>query len=126
MRWRLRNESTNNGKQNWPQRHREHRGSEEKFSSVPFLCALCASVAYRFSSKHSLYWNRSGKEQTLIRAISLMIIMTMTASVFAEDSRRRASFNADWRFKKDDPAGAEGKLAYAKIKEFVLPTGNAF
>src|SRR4051812_4551139 len=65
------------------------------------------------------------KEITLIRPIILLMIAAMTASVFAEDSPRRASFNADWRFKKDDPAGAEGKLAYAKIKEWILPTGNA-
>src|ERR1700722_15854672 len=40
--------------------------------------------------------------------------------------RERLSLNADWRFHKDDPANAAGQLAYEKIKEWILPTGNAF
>lgn len=40
--------------------------------------------------------------------------------------RERLSFNADWRFQKDDPPGTEGKLAYEKIKNWVTATGNEF
>lgn len=40
--------------------------------------------------------------------------------------RERLSLNADWRFQKGDPAGAEGKLAYQEIKEWVTATGNEF
>ena len=41
-------------------------------------------------------------------------------------SRERLSFNADWRFKKDDPSGSEGLLSYEKIKDWVNATGNEF
>jgi beta-galactosidase len=40
--------------------------------------------------------------------------------------RERLSINADWRFRKGDPAGAEGRLAYEKIKEWVTATGNEY
>jgi len=40
--------------------------------------------------------------------------------------RERISFNADWRFEKNDPAGAEGRLAYTNIKAWVTATGNEF
>ena len=40
--------------------------------------------------------------------------------------RERVSFNSDWRFRKGDPPGAEGVLSYARIKEWVLATGNEF
>src|SRR5215510_11089338 len=41
-------------------------------------------------------------------------------------ARERASFNANWRFQKDDPAGAEGRLSYEKIKSAVILTGREF
>ncbi|HKC64093.1 MAG TPA: beta-galactosidase GalB [Pyrinomonadaceae bacterium] len=40
--------------------------------------------------------------------------------------RERISLNADWRFQKGDPAGAEGQLVYAKIKDWITTTGNEF
>jgi hypothetical protein len=40
--------------------------------------------------------------------------------------RERVSFNAGWRFRKDDPPGAEGRLAYEKIKPWVTATGREF
>jgi beta-galactosidase len=40
--------------------------------------------------------------------------------------RSRESFNAGWRFQKDDPPGAEGRLSYEKIKESVKATGGEF
>src|SRR5436309_4346965 len=40
--------------------------------------------------------------------------------------RERISINADWRFQKGDPSGAEGRLAYEKIKDWVTATGNEF
>ena len=39
-------------------------------------------------------------------------------------AQKRVSFNADWRFKKDDPSGSEGLLSYGKIKDWVTATGN--
>lgn len=40
--------------------------------------------------------------------------------------RESVSFNAGWRFHKDDPPGAEGRLSYEKIKESVKATGQEF
>jgi beta-galactosidase len=40
--------------------------------------------------------------------------------------RERISLNADWRFQKGDPEGADGRLAYDKIKNWVTATGNEF
>src|ERR1044072_6420257 len=40
--------------------------------------------------------------------------------------RSRESFNAGWRFQKDDPPGAEGRLSYEKIKSSVTATGGEF
>jgi beta-galactosidase len=49
------------------------------------------------------------------------------AEVRAKDPvRERLSFNADWRFAKDDPADAAGQLSYANIKDWVTQTGQAF
>ena len=36
----------------------------------------------------------------------------------------RAPFDAGWRFVREDPADAGGRLAYAAIREAVLPTGD--
>ncbi|MBZ5497960.1 MAG: DUF4982 domain-containing protein [Acidobacteriia bacterium] len=40
--------------------------------------------------------------------------------------RERISFNADWRFTKDDPKEAAGKLAYSNIKDWATTTGADF
>jgi beta-galactosidase len=49
-----------------------------------------------------------------------------SSSAAGEESppRERVSFNADWRFQKGDPAGAGDQLAYAKIKRWIVATGN--
>ena len=41
-------------------------------------------------------------------------------------SSGRVSFNEGWLFQKGDPTGAEGKLSYKNIKDWVRPTGNPF
>ena len=38
--------------------------------------------------------------------------------------RERISLNQGWRFVHGDPAGAEGKLAYAATKDWMLPTAG--
>ncbi len=48
------------------------------------------------------------------------------ASAQAASLRERLSFNADWRFQKDDPPGTEGRLSYEKIKDWMTATGNEF
>lgn len=44
----------------------------------------------------------------------------------ADSARERISFNADWRFAKDDPAGTSDTLSYAKTKDWVIATGGEF
>jgi beta-galactosidase len=57
--------------------------------------------------------------------VSSCILMTTRTEVRAEDSPRdRASFNRDWRFQKDDPAGLGDQLDYAKTKGWLLATGG--
>src|SRR4051812_1635147 len=56
----------------------------------------------------------------------MMMLGVGCASIASEKSVRRESFNSGWRFKKDDPQGSEGKLAYREIKKWLLPSGNAF
>ncbi|MES2461003.1 MAG: beta-galactosidase GalB [Armatimonadota bacterium] len=54
----------------------------------------------------------------------------MTIPVSSADAqpatRQRLSFNADWRFRKGDPADAGEQLGYARLRDWFLPTGNAF
>ena len=40
--------------------------------------------------------------------------------------RERTSFNENWLFQKNDPAGAEGVLSYANIKDWVRAAGNEY
>ena len=57
----------------------------------------------------------------------LLALGTQPASAQSANSpRERISLNADWRFAKGDPPGAEGRLAYDKIKPWVTATGNEF
>jgi beta-galactosidase len=56
----------------------------------------------------------------------LVWISSPTAKAQTSGPRERLSFNADWRFHKDDPAGTEGRLSYEKIKGVVTLTGGEF
>lgn len=60
--------------------------------------------------------------------LTLIALLVLTPVANGQNStvRERLSFNADWRFKKDDPAGTEGRLSYEKIKDRVTATGNEF
>jgi len=56
-----------------------------------------------------------------------LILMLASASWAAQTPvRERVSFNADWRFAKNDPNGTAGKLSYSSIRNWVLTTGVAF
>ena len=54
---------------------------------------------------------------------SLVLLTVFSAVIYADE---RTSFNENWRFQKDDPAGAEGKLAYEKTKDWIRATGNEY
>lgn len=59
-------------------------------------------------------------------AICVLLALTMLAHGQRPAARERLSFNADWRFKKDDPSGSAGLLSYEKIKDWANATGNEF
>ena len=52
------------------------------------------------------------------------IVCLFSLAAFAQ--RERVSFNENWRFTRNDPAGAEGALSYPKIKDWVRATGNEY
>src|SRR5215216_5370876 len=54
------------------------------------------------------------------------VFMFARATAAQSSPRSRVSFNAGWRFRKDDPPGAEGRLSYEKIKNRVTATGGEF
>lgn len=65
-------------------------------------------------------------------ALSRLALVACAAFMFAGvtvaqvSPRSRESFNDGWRFRKDDPPGAEGRLSYEKIKGSVTATGGDF
>jgi len=61
-------------------------------------------------------------EAILISALS----PAMAQATDSASPRERLSFNADWRFQKGDPAEVQGRLEYAKIREWVVATGPEF
>ncbi len=63
------------------------------------------------------------------RLLILVIMAIFSATIFAQKTnsvRERNLFNDDWRFQKDDPAGADGVLAYEKIKDWIRAIGNEY
>jgi beta-galactosidase len=65
-------------------------------------------------SKTIIYWS-------LVSALLLTSSLPLKA---AETFRERISFDADWRFEKDDPSGVGESLDYATLKPWLLPTAN--
>lgn len=62
--------------------------------------------------------------------VVLLIITTLASfslgTAQTRTGRERVLFNADWLFQKGDPAETEGRLSYARIKDWVNATGNEF
>ena len=56
-------------------------------------------------------------------SFSFGLIICLLSTVFGNE---RTSFNENWRFQRNDPAGTEGKLSYEKIKDWVRASGNEF
>jgi beta-galactosidase len=56
--------------------------------------------------------------------LALLPATTLAASMASP--RERTSFNADWRFAKDDPAEAAGKLNYETLKPWLVAAGAEF
>lgn len=57
---------------------------------------------------------------------ALFLIPIITSAQTSNSGRVRVTFNENWLFQKGDPAGAEGKLDYERIKDWLLPSGNPF
>jgi beta-galactosidase len=71
--------------------------------------------------------HRYGSQIYLAMAAIMLAQAFLPGQAQAKDpARERLSFNAGWRFTKDDPQDAVGKLAYAKIKDWVTQTGYSF
>ena len=66
------------------------------------------------------------KNKNYYIATIILGIFAFSYVAFAQMPRERISFNESWRFQKDDAAGAEGKLAYEKTKDWIRSTGNEF
>ena len=60
----------------------------------------------------------------IIMACACILGVRPDAACAEESPRERVSFNMDWRFQKDDPAGLGDRLSYAKIKSWVVATGG--
>src|SRR5918911_3497058 len=63
---------------------------------------------------------------TVFLSLLVYSLLLHTNAHAATPLRERISLNADWRFQKGDPAGAEGQLIYGKIKDWIMATGNEF
>jgi beta-galactosidase len=65
----------------------------------------------------------------LHRVVATALALAGTAcslAAIADGPRERTSFNADWRFTKEDPAGTGDALAYENLKPWLLPTSADF
>ena len=62
--------------------------------------------------------------ETVCRFFALSVVIFCAFSANAQ--RSRESFNENWRFQRDDPAGAEGALSYSNIKDWIRSTGNEY
>ncbi|CAN5460560.1 beta-galactosidase GalB [soil metagenome] len=58
--------------------------------------------------------------------LGLLLLVLCSFSFGQASEARRANFNENWRFQKNDPAGSEGVLAWDKIKDWVAATGNEY
>ena len=61
---------------------------------------------------------------TIAKTCFLLVLLTLFSAFI--DAAERTSFNENWRFQKDDPAGAEGVLAYPKTKDWIRTMGNEY
>jgi beta-galactosidase len=69
--------------------------------------------------------NRHGVRRRGLAPAFWLAVAVLACGPGAPDAatRERISLDRDWRFAKGDPAGAEGKLAYERTRDWMLPTG---
>src|SRR4029077_10508261 len=56
----------------------------------------------------------------------LLIVARVEPAPASDFPRERISINENWRFTEGDPTNNTVSLRYDAIKQWVLPTGNAF
>ena len=66
---------------------------------------------------------KAGLASILVACACLLAIRPDAACADAPP-RDRVSFNRDWRFQKDDPAGSADQLSYTRIKNWLAATGG--
>ena len=77
--------------------------------------------------KETLHLNLSPSGgRYLVVAILVTMNLLAIATPAADLVRERLSFNSNWRFTRDDPAGTGDSLSYTNIKPWVIATGNEF
>jgi beta-galactosidase len=81
--------------------------------------------------KHSRYLHSSSRLNRLGRLLlagmlPLALLPSATFAATVASPRERISFNADWRFAKDDPAESAGKLNYETLKPWLVAGGTEF
>jgi beta-galactosidase len=69
------------------------------------------------------FLQRAGRGSRLIAALTLLVWSGVAVQAENLSPRERVSFNGGWRFTKGEPDGAGDALSYAKIKDWLLPTG---
>jgi len=60
---------------------------------------------------------------TVRRLLPTLSLLALAAGAAAAP-RERVPFNDGWRFQREDPPEVAGRLAYAAIRDWVLPTGD--
>ncbi len=69
---------------------------------------------------------KTSTHNAFLVAAALVGLIALSGFVNGQIPDGRSSFNQGWLFKKGDPKGAEGKLAYENIKDWVRSSGNEF
>src|SRR5579871_3404111 len=71
--------------------------------------------------------HHSHRSKPRLRALAVAVCWTLAAagpSLFAGPGQERILFDDGWLFTKDDPSDAGDQLAYAKMHDWIVATGN--
>jgi beta-galactosidase len=82
----------------------------------------------RQSSIVTAFWGTGPLSRYVMAGMALVLGQVLGSDGVQAQTppRERISFNADWRFTKDDPNGTADKLSYNNIKNWVTATGAEF
>jgi beta-galactosidase len=80
----------------------------------------------KFSSTCSFRFWRTRSAALPAAIVALGLVCQTAFAAGPASPRERISLDAGWRFAKDDPADAAGKLAYTNIQDWIEATGTEF